>query len=300
MKRKIYLFNQVSKATNYGIGRYIEQIVNLVKNTDMILTIVELYSKNAKEVSVTKERYGNRIAIPFVSTSSSFHTEKADGRYARNVAYLLKEYIPDNEDCLFHLNYMESEHLPIELKKQFKAKILLTVHYTNWSFSLLGDKVRLRKIVNANKEESTESDAEFIRKSVEKDRQIIEQCDRILCIAQHSYNNVREIYHADKSKLVLVYNGLEDGYQKLSPTRIQRLKKQYYIRPDEKIILFAGRLDEVKAVSYLIKSFQLLLQDRDDIRLIIAGDGDYTQLFPATKEIWTKVTFTGYIQKKEL
>jgi glycosyltransferase len=263
----------------------------------MTLTLVELQSQHAKEVTVTRESYGNRIAIPAVSPL--LQVGKAN-RYARNAVYLLKKYIPDDKENLFHLNYMGNEYLAIELKKWFRGKILLTVHYTDWSFVLWGDKIQLRKILKSENEEIGEPDAESIKKSIEKDRKIIEFCDKIICIAQHSYNDVKEIYHADESKLTLIYNGLEDSCRKRSQNRILHLKKQYYIYTDEKIILYAGRLDEVKGVSFLIRAFRILLQSYNNIRLIIAGDGIYKQLFQDAKDVWAKVTFTGYIPKAAL
>jgi glycosyltransferase len=259
-----------------------------------------LYSQHVKEVTATKESYGNRIAIPSAPMRPLLQAEKAGNRYARNVAYLLKEYIPDDEDNLFHLNYMGNESLVIELKKQFNAKIMLTVHYANWSFVLLGDRARLIKILESLKGTTPEPDAESIRKIVEKDRKMIESCDKIICIAQHSYNDARDIYHADENSLALVYNGLEDGYRKLPPGRILHLRERYYIHPDEKIILFAGRLVEGKGIQFLITAFRNLLQSHKNIRLFIAGDGDYTHLFPAAKGIWTRITFTGRLHKKEL
>jgi glycosyltransferase len=300
MKRKVYLFNQTSTAANYGIGRYVEQIARLVKGTDTVLTVVELYSQNAKEVTVTKEGHVNRIIIPVVTERVLLPAEKADSRYMRNVAYLLREHITDEENSLFHLNYMESKYLSFWLKKLFKVRILLTVHYTNWNLALLGDTARLKKILNAKNRDKPEPDAEAIVRSVERDGEIIEKCDRIICIAKHSYDTVRKIYHADKTKLVLMHNGLKDGFRKLYPVQIRHLKEQYHIDPDEKIILFAGRLVEIKGVSFLIGTFRTLLTEHGNIRLVIAGNGNFEQLLPDEKKSCAKITFTGYLQKREL
>jgi glycosyltransferase len=301
MKRKIYTFiKSIGSATNYGIGKYIKQIIHLAKDTNMTLTVVELYSQNTREITVTQEDYGEKIAVPYVSGGSLFPVEKSDSRYTRSVVYLLREYIPDDENNLFHLNYMEGEYLAIWLRKLFKARIVLTVHYTNWNFSLLGDMVRLRKILKPQNNDTIDLEAEIIRKSVEQDRRIIEQCDRTVCIAKHSYNMTRELYCADKNKLALICNGLKDGYRKLYPGRIEHLKKQYHFNPDEKIILYAGRLDEVKGVSFLIRAFQALLMTRGDIRLVIAGNGNFDQLLSDAKKSCAKITFTGYLQKREL
>ena len=67
-----------------------------------------------------------------------------------------------------------------------------------------------------------------------------------------------------------------------------------------KIILFAGRIDEIKGVSSLIKAFHLVLEAYPNSRLLIAGNGDYTRAFQEAKNIYTKITFTGLLKKEEL
>jgi len=54
--------------------------------------------------------------------------------------------------------------------------------------------------------------------------------------------------------------------------------KKYKHKPAEqqkttKTILFIGRLERRKGLRYLLKAYQLLTQEMDDVRLIIAGDG---------------------------
>ena len=75
---------------------------------------------------------------------------------------------------------------------------------------------------------------------------------------------------------------------------------QLHIKDKKKIILFAGRIDEIKGVSSLIKAFHLVLEAYPNSRLLIAGNGDYTRAFQEAKNIYTKITFTGLLKKEEL
>ncbi len=43
---------------------------------------------------------------------------------------------------------------------------------------------------------------------------------------------------------------------------------------DEKVILFAGRLIELKGVKFLLKAFSKLIQTMDNVALVIVGDGE--------------------------
>ncbi|MCD8179463.1 MAG: hypothetical protein LUE98_19500 [Tannerellaceae bacterium] len=85
------------------------------------------------------------ISIPAVQTTN----RNSNKYYARNIAYILKEFIPDdkNKEYIFHLNFMSDPGLVTALKKLFKCKIVLVAHYTEWSFSLLGNEKKLLSIM---------------------------------------------------------------------------------------------------------------------------------------------------------
>lgn len=67
-----------------------------------------------------------------------------------------------------------------------------------------------------------------------------------------------------------------------------------------KTLLYIGRLEHRKGVNYLLQAYQLLAQDRDDIRLIIAGDGpDRDKLEKQAAELsLPNVSFLGYIDQQ--
>lgn len=67
-----------------------------------------------------------------------------------------------------------------------------------------------------------------------------------------------------------------------------------------KIILLAGRMDEVKGVNFLIRAFHQVLENYPNCRLLIAGNGDYNRYLQDAKTIYTKITFTGFLEKAEL
>jgi glycosyltransferase involved in cell wall biosynthesis len=78
------------------------------------------------------------------------------------------------------------------------------------------------------------------------------------------------------------------------------LKQKYNIETNKKIILFVGRLDPIKGTDILINSFRKVLKQKPECRLIIAGEGDFGKYFEAGEYIWTKITFTGRLDKSKL
>jgi glycosyltransferase involved in cell wall biosynthesis len=86
----------------------------------------------------------------------------------------------------------------------------------------------------------------------------------------------------------------------LNQNEIWSLKSKYHIGTEEKIILFAGRLDNVKGVKFLITAMKTVLSKYQNIRLIIAGDGDFGNLMKEASHCWAKISFTGRIDKSKL
>lgn len=75
----------------------------------------------------------------------------------------------------------------------------------------------------------------------------------------------------DESKIEIVPLGINlDEYKTLPPKG--RFKEKYEIKEDEKLILFLGRIHEIKGLDLLIKSFNRISQE--NVKLAIVG-GDY-------------------------
>jgi len=95
-------------------------------------------------------------------------------------------------------------------------------------------------------------------------------------------------------------NSVADQTRQLASEGKSRLKEKYKIAPDEKIILYEGRLDQIKGISFLIKAFREVLKHEPNSRLWIVGDGAYNPLFRDAEGIWSKLCFTGQISREQL
>ena len=76
-------------------------------------------------------------------------------------------------------------------------------------------------------------------------------------------------------------------------------KTKYGIGPDEKVILFLGRIHKIKGIDLLIDAFYELSKEMDNIRLVIAGpDGGFLDTLKkqaVALKIQEKIIFTGMI-----
>lgn len=296
MKRKVYIFNGTSRAAVYGIGTYIEQLIDCLRSTNIDFEIVHLYSKGSEIMIIEKDGY-RQISIPAVQ----YTTNKGSEYYTRNVVYLLKEFIPEDKSTqyIFHLNFMTNPLLVSTLKKLFKCKVITTVHYTNWSLSLLGNPKKLKYILS---EDATNIDnfGKKIKEDIRVDKKMLEKCDQFICVAQHTLDGFKNSCDINTTNGILINNALKDVYKKYSSQRRNTVKNKYLISSQTQVVVFAGRLDEVKGISFLIEAFKKVLKTNPNTRLLIAGDGDFNKLLGIAKNYWTKISFTGKLNKKQL
>lgn len=294
--KNIYIFNITSRSIRYGIGTYIQHLIRCAQHAGFMVHYI-LISDEIKELEIIKKKSIWQFKVPL---NHYGNTMNALTKTEQSLTYLLKEYITDNKNNIFHFNITRQDALISRIKKQFNGKFVITLHYTDWSFELLGDKKELKRILHTSPQKMNAKE-NFIYKSFIRDQQVLnEYADHIIAIAKHSYMDITKMYNVPPDKVTLINNALPDKYKHLSEQERNELRTQYKISPTENIIIFAGRLDEVKGIAILIRAFRILLERHPNSRLIIAGEGDYQILFPLAFKDWSKVTFTGYIKQKTL
>jgi glycogen(starch) synthase len=80
-----------------------------------------------------------------------------------------------------------------------------------------------------------------------------------------------------KSKISVVWNGVDPtsyNPNKPKPEEIEAVRGRYGIKPDDKMILFLGRLTWVKGVTNLIQAMPMVLADYPNAKLVILGKGE--------------------------
>ena len=96
-----YLFNNASRAAQYGIGTYLNQLSHGLKE-EASVNIIAINSEE-EEVKSTEEEGIRTIHIPEISYKNAPENFQ---RYYRNLVYLLKTFIGENEEAIFVLNYL--------------------------------------------------------------------------------------------------------------------------------------------------------------------------------------------------
>lgn len=291
----LYIFSETRRGSVYGVGTYIRELTSTLKNSSANICVVYLTSEKpqiqSEEIDGIKHWYFPSV----ISEQRTTSNEKQWELYYRNIVYLLRLYMKDKNDLIFHLNYCQSSTLAEELKNAFVCRIVSVVHFSGWGFTVYDNPERLRHILN---EEHPDSFGENLRKSVEDEKSLYSKVDRIICMSDYMKEILCRDYELDATKISVIPNGLCDVTD--ATISVKHLRKKWNIRAREKIILFAGRIDEVKGVVYLVRAFREVLKKFQDCRLIIAGSGNYDLCLQETKDICAKVIFTGLLDKKDL
>lgn len=296
IKKKVYIFNNNSRAAVYGIGTYITQLIDCLKNENIEFGLIYIHAEG-NEVTISEQEGYQLISIP----TTNFSNFKSRKYYARNIVYLLKEFIPYEKgvEYIFHLNFMNDSALVSNLKKMFKCKVILVAHYSNWSFTLLGDYPKLQQILK-KRPSKRDYKEQNIAKEVKENSKMIAKCDKFVCIARHSLESFTSICQVDIKKTSLINNALRDCYIPIDEKQKHAIRQKYYIQEETPLLIFAGRLDEVKGITFLIQAFRKVLKKHANTRLLIAGDGNFNKWLKEAGGIWSQITFTGRIEKDVL
>lgn len=294
-KEHIVIFNEESRAANYGVGTYIRLLTDAVRSDKYEILVIHLRSHKVNSILIEQQ---DEITQMYIGNSKSVGYNYDWGiqneRYYKNVLLLLNSYLSKSNKYIFHLNYMGMEKFARALKAKFlHSQIVLTVHYTNWGIALFGDKEKLKDVLNHPEAKENVQ----LCKSIESERQLLNICDRVIGVAKHSYDDLINMYKIPECKLEFVPHGLKDSYSHKTKKERKFLRRKYGFTEKDQLLIFAGRLDVGKGVEIIAESFIKLQREYPRLRLVIAGDGSYNSIFSKLTLGWSKVVFTGFVDK---
>ena len=290
----IFLFEVESRSMNYGIGTYLNQLTKVMQSTDWQVVRVRLFSVRTDSFSFHEN---DKAIYMDLADFKNRGGEQLQKKYYQNIFFWLYPYFQSAKNSIFHLNSMQDEILVNLLKEYFpEVPVILTVHYTDWSFNLSGNREKLYAILKQPKNDMQKKIAE----SFYAEQRLMVKVDQVIAIAQHSYNDILNLYQIPGKKVSLISHGLADKYHPMSRAKRIEVRKKYGFSSNDQILMFAGRIDMVKGSHFLCEAFIRLSEKYPNLRMIIAGEGNLEYLLTLQKPVWSKITCTGYIDKKTL
>jgi glycosyltransferase involved in cell wall biosynthesis len=125
---------------------------------------------------------------------------------------------------------------------------------------------------------------------------------RVICCSDYMVSHVRWAFGLPADKLVMVPNGVDaEAYAKIGNDDLSRFRSKFAL-PEEKIVLFVGRLVYEKGVHVLVNAVSRVLE-KVNAKFIIVGNGYMKeQLSNIVKNMGFahKVMFTGFVDDETL
>ncbi|WP_319591766.1 glycosyltransferase family 4 protein [uncultured Draconibacterium sp.] len=259
------------RGIDYGVGTFIKQLSSGLASQDNIDVFI-------LEAGITKNksfflRQENGITILEVPTPDGIiDTKRNQEKLSRNISRIVTQYIPKNRWNIIHMNYIFQYFIAMSLKKTLNGRIIFTQHV----------------FVTSLKLQKNFFNTEF---------ETYKRADQIITVTQHGKKHLTK-KGVDAKKIKCIYNGIDP--EKFSKFSNVNIKSKYGLPKHEKLILYSGRIDNIKGLNYLCQAIQSLVNDIPDIRLVIAGDGDYNSLIKSTRNFSAHISFLGFIPFEDL
>jgi glycosyltransferase len=298
--KNLFIITEGERASNYGIGTYIKELTFFLKKSkNLSLTVIQLFSRE-KEFKI--ERFNGFDILYFPSIYISNPQNRY--RYYRNVWYILNEYFDfsqrKTDNIIFHLNFIQEYELIKYIRVTLPfCKIIFTIHYHDWCFILNGDYQKFNEIMALDENVCNEKE-QIIRELYNREKEIYEAVNEIICISSFSKEILINNFNIAQEKISVIHNGVENNVVILEKKDKIELRKDLGFSEEVKIVLFVGRLDEIKGVDILIDSFKEVEKIVSNCHLVIVGEGNFAKYLMKTKNCWSKITFTGYLEKEDV
>ena len=140
-------------------------------------------------------------------------------------------------------------------------------------------------------------------------KDMIRNTNKIICVSDFIAKQVRDYLNISEERCIVLKNGIDTKkFSKIiDDEEKEKIKEQYNIKKEEKILLYTGRIVLEKGIKELLqavlkvknKNFKLMIVGSalNDIELKTKFEKEIEDL---TKELKDKVVFTGFIDYKEI
>ena len=130
-------------------------------------------------------------------------------------------------------------------------------------------------------------------------RKFCNRCNQVVAPSQLVVNYLQRI--GVKTSIINIPTGVDlEEFEDLNP---KWLVENYGIKPEEKVLLFVGRLGQEKNVTFLIKAFHTVQSNYPETHLVLVGKGPQENIlrkFCRELGIEDKVLFTGVLPRHKI
>lgn len=289
--KQIFLIDYYKKEVNKsGVSSYTHNLsvskVNFVWIEAPFLEITKVINKYG----------GIDIFVPFDVNNKKELSELQIESLNLVVKYITETY--KSNTIIFHFNWLHHSSIVSFLTSKISSISILTCHYLYYRDYIVNNyKIfhKTTKFLLKNKKIPFWLIGDFIEEKL-----LYKNFDHIITVTHDANNVLNQLFDIPKEKITTIYNGIDLEEFNIIKSK-QELRRKHHFSQEEKIVIFAGRITQMKGVSELIQAFEKLSEkdNSQKYRLIICGKGDYDWLYKQMHQ-YGQITLTGNLTKEQL
>ncbi|MEM3055028.1 MAG: glycosyltransferase family 4 protein, partial [Candidatus Bathyarchaeia archaeon] len=253
-----------------GLGTYAEYITRQFVSLGNDVTVFTLNPGNLKTREIIK---GVEVHRPLIADASNvFPMFVIDDlkKWGTNIRLFNDIFIYNVLSATKFINSM--------LKKEGCCYDVVCVH--DWLSSIAGiitkNETTVPVVFHVHSTEWGRSGGQGSQVVSYLESAMAQKADRIITVS-HAMQEDLVRHGWPKSKISVVWNGVDPEHynpRKCKPEEVEAIRSKYGIKPEEKMILFLGRLTWVKGVINLVQAMPMILEEYPNTKLVILGKGE--------------------------
>lgn len=237
-----------TRSMNYGIGKYVECLKKVLsERSDINLIIIH--------VTKIQDIQHNSVFGDIWISRAMFENKSSLELYLRN---FLDVAVP----TIIHFNGLLIEELGAIFRNMIRhSRVVCTIHFLSWYFSLMGNKTLFKEIIANKGLVDLHPKASITYKYYLENKKNIMFCDFVIVLCNETKEILVDYFEINPTKIYVIPNGLDinENFILRSPIK-------------DKQIIYSGRIDPIKGVYYLAKAMNIVKRVYPEARLILAGD----------------------------
>jgi glycosyltransferase involved in cell wall biosynthesis len=290
----LYIVDYHSASKDNGLNTYVNQLTKgIIRKQGIKLHYIWINS--TKDTDFEKNVEGN-VTHYHIQKQITFYND--DFNYELQLVDFLAQEMAGQRNVIVHFNWINHCPLAWYLKQKINCKTVLTKHSIPWRDYISSNYSLFYKLNQALANENTIT----LPLSLKKEQINYDSIDQIITVTQFAKQSLNRILNISEDKITIIPNGL--ALDEIQLANKSKLRIKYGFNPSEKILLFAGNLNQRKGVFDLVKAFSQLLNTKEiefnNIRLVLAGPGEQYEIMKLCKRHSKKTTLTGSLNKLTL
>ena len=291
--KNVFIIDEYASSKINGIGTYIRELIYCLKEIGASICLISCCHES-KLFRIEENDGIKQIQFPVIQGFFGQHYMVLDK--------FLRLYIKDSTENIFLLNHTPCDHLVKTVKSSFPlSKLAFVIHDMTWTNTMLGNKEDLKKYTLVTNRVLFEKVYPELFPVFNDEKRMYETVHRIVALAPETIELLQSVYGINYQKISLIPNGLQDTFSRLTKKEKSELKARLFVSFREKVIVFAGRVKNVKGIFQVINSLKKITKTYPHFRLVVVGTiFEVKKIMEHAGEIVSKITFTGQLSKEKL